>query len=79
MSITRRCPWCAQDHPLRPSETEPGRLVAICSLLGRAYYNCKATFDVLLDSIPADAEAEIMAEIDAEIAEHRARMREEEE
>ncbi len=79
MSISRRCPWCGQDHPLVPSKARPGRLVAICSLLGRAYYDCKATFDALLDSIPADVEAEIMAEIDAEIAEHRAQMSEEEE
>ena len=50
MSITRRCPWCGEDHPLKPSEARPGRLIAICSLLGRAYYDCAATFDVLLDA-----------------------------
>ena len=49
MSITRRCPcpWCGEDHPFVPCETQPGRQVAICSLLGRAYAN-------VADSVPED-------------------------
>ncbi len=77
MSISRRCPWCGQDHPLIPSKARPGRLVAICSLLGRAYYNCRADFDALIRHCPASPEIE--AEITAELAEHQASMREEEE
>ncbi len=52
MLITRTCPWCGEDHPLVPSKTRPGRLIATCSLLGRAYYECN-------DMIPAEIELDI--------------------
>ena len=79
MSITRRCPWCAEDHPLVPSKERPGRLIATCSLLGRAYYDCKATLDAAIAAIPDDIAAKVKAEIADEIAEHQALLREEEE
>ena len=65
MSITRKCPWCGEDHLLKPSKERPGRLIAICSLLGRAY--CKATFDALIDNV--GSEAMLAAKIAAELGE----------